>query len=108
MLEGEDKEGFRWEELTKPFDNILFTTCNSNEFSHLEIGKLSVDGYNQKFIEYFKYCPNDIPIESKKIQRYKLGLSFDIYKQIKSDNDKYATLDQLYKRVARIENVIRK
>ena len=46
MLEGEDKEGFRWEELTKPFDNILFTTCNSNEFSHLEIGKLSVDGYN--------------------------------------------------------------
>ncbi|XP_057543963.1 uncharacterized protein LOC130823359 [Amaranthus tricolor] len=46
----------------------------SNEFATLEMGKMSVDEYYKEFIEYVKYCPDDVPTEEKKMQRFELGL----------------------------------
>ena len=57
-------------------------------------------------MEYLKFCPEDVPTEGKKIQRFELGLSYEIQKHI--ETDRYDTLDQLYKRAAQIGNVIRK
>ena len=39
----------------------------SNEFARFEMGSLTVDEYYQKFMEYLKFCPEDIPTEGKKI-----------------------------------------
>ena len=47
----------------------------SNEFTRFEMGNLIVDEYYQKFMEYLKFCTKDVPTESKKIQRFELGLS---------------------------------
>ena len=57
-------------------------------------------------MEYLKYYPDDVPSKSKKIQLFELGFSYEIQKHIESN--RYATLDQLYKRAAQIGNVIRK
>src|SRR5688572_16439328 len=70
------------------------------------MGSLTVDEYYQKFMQYLKFCPEDVPTEGKKIQRFELGLSYEIQKHI--ETDRYDTLDQLYKRAAQIGNVIRK
>ena len=78
----------------------------SNEFARFEMGSLTVDEYYHKFIDYIKYCPDDVSIKEKKMQRFKLGLSFDIQIHIKSD--RYSTLDQMYKRVAPIRNILQK
>ena len=78
----------------------------SNEFARFEIGSLSVDEYYQKFMEYLKFRLEDVPKKAKKIQRFELGLSYEIQKHI--ETDRYDTLDQLYKRAAQVGNVIRK
>ncbi|XP_057528592.1 uncharacterized protein LOC130807408 [Amaranthus tricolor] len=70
----------------------------SNEFARFEIGSLSVDEYYQKFMEYLKFRLEDVPKKAKKIQRFELGLSYEIQKHI--ETDRYDTLDQLYKRAA--------
>ena len=57
----------------------------SNEFARLEMGGITVDEYYYKFMQYIKYCPDDVPTEEKKMQRFELGLSFDIQKHIESD-----------------------
>ncbi|XP_057545842.1 uncharacterized protein LOC130824840 [Amaranthus tricolor] len=54
----------------------------SNEFVRLEMGSMTVDEYYHKFMEYVKYSPDDVPTEEKKMQRFELGLSFDIQKHI--------------------------
>ncbi|XP_057535244.1 uncharacterized protein LOC130813428 [Amaranthus tricolor] len=56
----------------------------SNEFARLEMGDMIVDEYYHKFMEYINYCPDDVPTEEKKMQRFELGLSFDIQKHIES------------------------
>lgn len=81
-------------------------TDKSNEFSRFEMGNLTVHAYYQKFTEFLKFCPEDVPTETKKMQRFELGLSYEIQKHI--EIDRYDTLDQLYKRAAQIGNVIRK
>ena len=78
----------------------------SNEFARFEMGSLTVDEYYHEFMEYIKSCPDDVPTKEKKTQRFELGLSFDIQKHIKSDC--YNTLDQMYKRVAQVGNILRK
>ncbi|XP_057520885.1 uncharacterized protein LOC130801135 [Amaranthus tricolor] len=50
----------------------------SNEFARLEMGDMTVDEYYRKFMEYIQYCPDDVPTEEKKMQRFELGLSYDI------------------------------
>ena len=70
------------------------------------MGNLTVDEYYHKFMEYLKYCPDDVPSEGKKMQRFELGLSFDIQKHIESD--RYSMLEQMYKRAAQIGNISRK
>ena len=67
---------------------------------------MTVDEYYQKFMEYIKYCPDDVPTKEKKMQRFELGLSFDIQKHIESD--RYNTLEQMYKRASQIGNILRK
>ena len=47
----------------------------SNEFASVEMGNLTVDKYYQKFMEYMRFCPEDIPTEDKKMQRFKLRLT---------------------------------
>ncbi|XP_057532894.1 uncharacterized protein LOC130810783 [Amaranthus tricolor] len=78
----------------------------SNEFARLEIGGMIVDEYYHKFMEYLKYCPDDVPTEEKKMQRFELGLSYDIQKHIESD--RYNNLEQMYKRASQIGNILRK
>ena len=67
---------------------------------------MSVNEYDHKFIEYIKYCPDDVATEEKKMQHFELGLSFDIQKHIESDH--YNALEQIYKRASQIENILRK
>ena len=38
------------------------------------MGEMSVDDRYKKFMEYVKYCPDDVPTEEKKMQRFELGL----------------------------------
>lgn len=64
----------------------------SNEFVRFEKRNLTVDEYYQKFMEYLKFCPKDVPTEAKKILRFELGLSYDIQKHI--ETDRYDNLDQ--------------
>ncbi|XP_057540618.1 uncharacterized protein LOC130818464 [Amaranthus tricolor] len=78
----------------------------SNEFARFEMRNLTVDDYYQKFMEFLKFFPEDVPTETKKMQRFELGLSYEIQKYI--ETDRYDTLDQLFKRAAQIGNVIRK
>ena len=78
----------------------------SNEFARLEMGDMTVDEYYRKFMEYIQYCPEDVPTEEKKMQRFELGLSYDIQKHIESD--RYNTLEQMYKRASQIGNILRK
>ncbi|XP_057540673.1 uncharacterized protein LOC130818523 [Amaranthus tricolor] len=78
----------------------------SNEFARLEMGDMTVDEYYRKFMEYIKYCPDDVPTEEKKMQRFELGLSYDIQKYIECD--RYNTLEQMYKRASQIGNILRK
>ena len=78
----------------------------SNEFARFEMGSLTVDECYHKFMEYIKYCPNDVPTEEKKMQHFELGLSFDIQKHIESD--RYSTLEQMYKRATQVGNILRK
>ena len=70
------------------------------------MGNLTVDEYYHKFMKYLKFCLEDVSTEAKKIQRFELGLSYEIQKHI--ETDRYDTLDQLYMRSAQIGNVIRK
>ncbi|XP_057520887.1 uncharacterized protein LOC130801136 [Amaranthus tricolor] len=77
-----------------------------NEFARFEMGNLTVDEYYQKFMEFLKFCPEDVPTETKKMQCFELSLSYEIQKHI--ETDMYDTLDQLYKRAAQRGNVIRK
>ena len=44
----------------------------SNEFARLEMGGMTIDEYYHKFMEYIKYCPDDVPTEEKKMQRFEL------------------------------------
>ncbi|XP_057548065.1 uncharacterized protein LOC130826500 [Amaranthus tricolor] len=78
----------------------------SNEFARIEMGGMTVDEYYHKFMEYLKYCPDDVPTEEKKMQRFELGLSYDIQKHIQSD--RYNNLEQMYKRASQIGNILRK
>ncbi|XP_057532891.1 uncharacterized protein LOC130810780 [Amaranthus tricolor] len=78
----------------------------SNEFARLVMGDMTVDEYYRKFMEYIQYCPDDVPTKEKKMQRFELGLSYDIQKHIESD--RYNTLEQMYKRASQIENILRK
>ncbi|XP_057532976.1 uncharacterized protein LOC130810869 [Amaranthus tricolor] len=78
----------------------------SNEFARLEMGDMTVVEYYRKFMEYIQYCPDDVPTEDKKMQRFELGLSYDIQKHIESD--RYNTLEQIYKRMSQIGNILRK
>ncbi|XP_057538026.1 uncharacterized protein LOC130815554 [Amaranthus tricolor] len=78
----------------------------SNEFARLEMGDMTVDEYYRKFMEYIQYCPDDVPTEEKKMQRFEMGLSYDIQKHIESD--RYNTLEQMYKRASQIGNILRK
>ncbi|XP_057540648.1 uncharacterized protein LOC130818494 [Amaranthus tricolor] len=78
----------------------------SNEFGRLDIGGMTIDKYYHKFMEYIKYCPNNVPTKEKKMQRFELGLSFDIQKHIESD--RYNTLEKMYKRASQIGNILRK
>ena len=86
----EQAEGdFGWDlfdrDMRKKFYPLHVRKEKSNEFSRLEMGGMTVDEYYHKFIEYIKYCPDDVPTEDKKMQRFELGLSFDIQKYIESD-----------------------
>lgn len=60
-------------------------TDKSNEFSRFEMGNLTVHAYYQKFTEFLKFCPEDVPTETKKMQRFELGLSYEIQKHIEID-----------------------
>ena len=46
----------------------------SNKFARLKMGEMFMDEYYKKFIEYVKYCSDDIPTEEKKMQRFELVL----------------------------------
>ncbi|XP_057542444.1 uncharacterized protein LOC130820913 [Amaranthus tricolor] len=50
----------------------------SNEFTRLKMGDMTVDEYYRKFMGYIQYCPDDVPTEEKKMQRFELGLLYDI------------------------------
>ena len=65
----------------------------SNEFSRLEMGEMSLDEYYKKFMEYVKYCLDDVRTEEKKMQIFKLGLVNKV--QVHIDSDKYTTLDAM-------------
>ena len=51
-----------------------------------------------------RFCPEDVPIEDKKMQRFELDLTFEIQKHVESD--RYETLEQMYKRAAQIRNIL--
>ena len=70
----------------------------SSEFSKLKMGDLTVDECYQKFMEYVKYFPDEVPTEEQKMQRFGLGLNNDI--QVHVDSDRYTTLDEIYQRAA--------
>ena len=55
-------------------------------------------------MEYLKYCPQNVPTEYKKMQRFELGLSYEIHNHIESDI--YDTLEKIYKRIALVGNVL--
>ena len=55
-------------------------------------------------MEYIKYFPDEVLTEEKKMQRFELGLFFDIQKQIESDC--YSMLEQMYKREAQVWNIL--
>ena len=82
----------------KKFYSLHVRKDKSNEFARFKMGSLTIDDYYHKFMEYIKYCLDDVPTEEKKMKRFELGLSFDILKHIKSDC--YSTLEQMFKRAA--------
>ena len=92
--------------MREKFNPLHVRKDKSNEFARFEMGSLTVDEYYHKFMEYIKYCPDDVPTEEKKMQRFELGLSFDIQKHIESD--RYSMLEQMYKRAAQVGNILRK
>ena len=53
------------------------------------MGDLIVEEYCKKFMEYVKYCPDDIPIEEQKMQRFEVGLNDDIQVHVVSDRGVY-------------------
>ena len=77
----------------------------SNEFARLEMGGMSVDEYYKKFMEYVKYCPDDVPTEEKKMQRFELGLVNQV--QVLIDSDRYTTLDAMYQRAAQVGSLLK-
>ncbi|XP_057542410.1 uncharacterized protein LOC130820884 [Amaranthus tricolor] len=83
------KGNFGWEifkrAMREKFYPLHVRKDKSNEFARLEMGGMTVDEYYHKFMEYLKYCPDDVPTEEKKMQRVELGLSYDIQKHIESD-----------------------
>ena len=64
--------------LHEKFYPIHVRKDKSNEFARFEMGNLNVDKYHLKFIKYIKYCLDDVPSEEKRMQRFELGLAFDI------------------------------
>ncbi|XP_057518465.1 uncharacterized protein LOC130799384 [Amaranthus tricolor] len=78
----------------------------SNEFARFEMGGMSVDEYYKKFMEYVKYCPDDVPTEEKKMQRFELGLVNQV--QVHIDSDRYTTLDAMYQRAAQVGSLLNK
>ena len=77
----------------------------SNEFARFEMGGMSVDEYYKKFMEYVKYCPDDVPTEEKKMQRFELGLVNQV--QVHIDSDRYTTLDAMYQRAAQVGSLLK-
>jgi hypothetical protein len=77
----------------------------SAEFARFEMGQLTVDQYYKKFMEFCEYCPDDVPTEKKKMQRFELGLPIRLQKLI--DTSRYATLGQLYERASELGNLER-
>ncbi|XP_057543813.1 uncharacterized protein LOC130823196 [Amaranthus tricolor] len=74
----EQAEGdFGWElfkrAMREKFYPLHVRKDKSNEFARLEMGGMTVVEYYHKLIEYLKYCPNDVPTEEKKMQRFELG-----------------------------------
>ena len=109
LLEQADRV-FNWDvfkrAMREKFYPLHVRKDKSNEFARLEMGDMTVDEYYRKFMEYIQYCPDDVPTKEKKMQRFELGLSYDIQKHIESD--RYNTLEQMYKRASQIGNILRK
>ncbi|XP_057540557.1 uncharacterized protein LOC130818405 [Amaranthus tricolor] len=71
------------------------------------MGGTTVDEYYHKFMEYLKYCPDDVPTEEKKMQRFELGLSYDIQKHIEKKEKEKGNVPEKRKEVSgqALENV---
>ena len=69
------------------------------------MGEMFVDEYYKKFMEYVKYCPDDVPIEEKKMQWLELRLVNKV--QVHIDSDRYTTLDAMYQRAAQVGSLIK-
>lgn len=55
------------------------------------MGELTIDQYYRKFLEYAKYCPDEVSIEEKNMLRFELGLTYEIQKLV--DRYKYTRIN---------------
>ena len=74
-----------WKEFKRYFDKKCLTKRyydrKMKEFFELKMGSMTIDEYEQRFLEFLKYVPF-IKDETVKIQRYLSGLSPSIGEKI--------------------------
>ena len=78
-----------------------------SEFNRLNQGKfMSVKEYAQKFNEYAKFCPNMVPDEVSKAQKFEDGLAFRI--QTRLGGSTSSTLAEAYSKACNMERSLQR
>ncbi|XP_057545909.1 uncharacterized protein LOC130824905 [Amaranthus tricolor] len=78
-----------------------------SEFNRLNQGKfMSVKEYAQKFNEYAKFCPNMVPDEVSKAQKFEDGLAFKI--QTRLGGSTSSTLAEAYSKACSMERILQR
>ncbi|XP_057532869.1 uncharacterized protein LOC130810753 [Amaranthus tricolor] len=78
-----------------------------SEFNRLNQGKfMSVKEYGQNFNEYAKFCPNMVPDEVSKAQKFEDGLAFRI--QTRLGGSTSSTLAEAYSKACNMERILQR
>lgn len=70
------------------------------------MGNVIVDEYCRKFLEYTKYCLDEVTTVENNMMRFELGLFFEIQKHV--NGIQFTILDEMYKRATEVDNIIRR
>ncbi|XP_021754404.1 myb-like protein Z [Chenopodium quinoa] len=106
------QENFKWEVFKQP-SRIDFSPKHIRRQKYSEFSRfnqtvgMSVQEYAEKFNKYARFCPNVVPNERAKAQKFEDGLTFRIQKKVIGAGTA-ATYKEAYDRACNIERILRR